>query len=230
MANDGHPRDQGLGQDVIRCPAAFQQDVHTFFDFFFQTIIEVIHHLLDQLVVARQEVEALTDLEDSPESGPVEAATTDAPDDSDLQRRLDAANARILMLENQIRAAADPTEEADEVEADEVKADEPDAPEPAPPPADTEPTDPLQVIAARTRGDEPPRDDDLKRIRGVGPRLEAMLKEAGITSFRQVARLTPDDIEIITESLKAFRGRIERDDWMGSAAEQHLETYGEPVD
>jgi predicted flap endonuclease-1-like 5' DNA nuclease len=33
----------------------------------------------------------------------------------------------------------------------------------------------------------------------------------------------------VTAALDAFPGRIERDDWMSSAAEQHQSKYGEPA-
>ncbi len=87
----------------------------------------------------------------------------------------------------------------------------------------------LAQIAARTRGDEERVEDDLKMIRGVGPKLEQLLKSFDITSFRQVASFTPEDIAFVTAALDAFPGRIERDDWMSSAAEEHRKKYGTPV-
>ncbi len=84
-------------------------------------------------------------------------------------------------------------------------------------------------IAARTRGTGPTVDDDLKRIRGVGPKLEKLLKSMDITSFAQVANFTADDIQYVTAALDAFPGRIERDDWMASAATEHSRKYGGPV-
>lgn len=82
-------------------------------------------------------------------------------------------------------------------------------------------------IAARTRGDGPVADDDLKKIHGVGPKLEGLLKSMDITSFRQVANFTLDDIQYVTAALEAFPGRIERDDWMSSAADEHAKEYGD---
>jgi len=81
-------------------------------------------------------------------------------------------------------------------------------------------------IAVRTRGAHARVDDDLKLIHGVGPKLEHLLKSMDITSFRQVSRFEPDDITYVTTALDAFPGRIERDDWISSAAEQHGEKYG----
>lgn len=84
-------------------------------------------------------------------------------------------------------------------------------------------------IATRTRGEGPGVEDDLKKIHGVGPKLETLLKSMDITSFRQVASFTTDDIQYVTAALDAFPGRIERDGWISSAAQEHLDKYGEPV-
>jgi len=53
--------------------------------------------------------------------------------------------------------------------------------------------------------------DDLVRLKGVGPKLAAMLNERGITRFDQIAKLSPGQVETIDASLGAFRGRLERD-------------------
>lgn len=84
-------------------------------------------------------------------------------------------------------------------------------------------------IAARTVGGGPAADDDLKKVHGIGPKLEQTLKGLGITSFRQIASLQTEDVAFVTAALDAFKGRIERDDWMSSAAEQHTKKYNEPA-
>ena len=53
--------------------------------------------------------------------------------------------------------------------------------------------------------------DDLLKLKGVGPRLAGILNERGITSFDQIAKLSPGQIESLDASLGAFRGRFERD-------------------
>jgi predicted flap endonuclease-1-like 5' DNA nuclease/predicted nucleic acid-binding Zn-ribbon protein len=85
----------------------------------------------------------------------------------------------------------------------------------------------VKEIAARTSGGIEVANDDLKKIHGVGPKIEKLLKSMGITSFRQVANFTPEDIETVTLALDAFPGRIERDDWVGSADGLHREKYEE---
>ena len=59
--------------------------------------------------------------------------------------------------------------------------------------------------------------DDLKRISGVGPKLEQLLNAYGVFRFHQIAEWQDADIEAIAEQLGAFRGRIRRDDWVGQA-------------
>ena len=53
--------------------------------------------------------------------------------------------------------------------------------------------------------------DDLIRLKGVGPKLAALLNERGITRFDQIAKLSEGQVEMIDASLGAFRGRFERD-------------------
>jgi predicted flap endonuclease-1-like 5' DNA nuclease len=53
--------------------------------------------------------------------------------------------------------------------------------------------------------------DDLRRLKGVGPKLAELLNERGIIRFEQIARLSPDEVERLDTSLGAFRGRIQRD-------------------
>ncbi|MFN0180468.1 MAG: hypothetical protein ACKVZ0_16840 [Gemmatimonadales bacterium] len=60
-------------------------------------------------------------------------------------------------------------------------------------------------------------EDDLKRISGIGPALEQMLHANGVTSFRQIAEWTDDDIEQISTKLGAFRDRIRREQWVEQA-------------
>ena len=59
--------------------------------------------------------------------------------------------------------------------------------------------------------------DDLKRIKGVGPFIEKKLNAIGIFSFDQISRFTKEDMQVVTELISFFPGRIERDDWKGQA-------------
>ncbi|WP_298675960.1 NADH-quinone oxidoreductase subunit NuoE [uncultured Lentibacter sp.] len=59
--------------------------------------------------------------------------------------------------------------------------------------------------------------DDLKRISGVGPKLEQTLNELGFWHFDQIAKWGVAEIAWVDARLK-FKGRITRDDWMAQAA------------
>lgn len=60
--------------------------------------------------------------------------------------------------------------------------------------------------------------DDLKKISGVGPKLEGLLHENGVFHFDQIAAWTVDEIAYMDDKL-SFKGRIERDDWIAQAKE-----------
>lgn len=59
--------------------------------------------------------------------------------------------------------------------------------------------------------------DDLTRIKGVGPKLAALLESLGVTSFAQIADWDDAEIDRIDAQLGRFEGRIRRDDWTGQA-------------
>ena len=70
--------------------------------------------------------------------------------------------------------------------------------------------------------------DDLKLIVGVGPVLERMLQQLGITTYRQIARWTERDIDEFDAKLPEFPGRIRRDGWVTQARALHASKYGAP--
>jgi NADH-quinone oxidoreductase subunit E len=59
--------------------------------------------------------------------------------------------------------------------------------------------------------------DDLKRLNGIGPKLEQLLHELGVWHFDQIAGWGPGEIAWVNSRLGGFRGRAERDDWVGQA-------------
>lgn len=59
--------------------------------------------------------------------------------------------------------------------------------------------------------------DDLKKIRGVGPKLEKMLNELGVFYYRQIAGWSADDVAEVDAKLAQFPGRILRDGWVEQA-------------
>lgn len=79
---------------------------------------------------------------------------------------------------------------------------------------------PVAGVAANTAP------DDLEDIVGVGPKLNALLIERGITTFRQVAVMTDDEVDLLDDSLPDFNGRVRRENWVRQAGELHLAKYG----
>jgi predicted flap endonuclease-1-like 5' DNA nuclease len=59
--------------------------------------------------------------------------------------------------------------------------------------------------------------DDLKQIKGVGPKLEAQCNALGIYHFDQIAAWGPDEVAWMDDNLKGFKGRVSRDNWIEQA-------------
>ena len=90
------------------------------------------------------------------------------------------------------------------------------APAPAPeaPAAEVEEAEP-ELLSAPREGREA---DDLKKISGVGPKLEQLLNSMGFWHFDQIAAWGPAEIAWVDARLK-FKGRIERDNWVAQASD-----------
>ena len=76
---------------------------------------------------------------------------------------------------------------------------------------------PKRASETKAIAQAPTSHDDLKLISGVGPGLEKKLRDAGITSYSQIAALTPAEIAELEANVIKFTGRITRDDWIGQA-------------
>ncbi|MCF6329410.1 MAG: NADH-quinone oxidoreductase subunit NuoE [Henriciella sp.] len=59
-------------------------------------------------------------------------------------------------------------------------------------------------------------EDDLKRIKGIGPVNEDALNALGIYKFAQIAAWTPANVDWV-ESEMSFPGRVERENWISQA-------------
>jgi len=59
--------------------------------------------------------------------------------------------------------------------------------------------------------------DDLTRIKGLGPKLNTLLGQLGVTSFAQIASWTDEDLARIDSQLGSFAGRPARDQWVAQA-------------
>ncbi len=66
-----------------------------------------------------------------------------------------------------------------------------------------------------------PRDggaDDLKKIKGVGPKLEQLCNTLGFWHFDQIAKWTDQEVAWVDANLDGFKGRVSRDNWVEQAA------------
>ncbi|NML07050.1 hypothetical protein HHL13_14770 [Sphingomonas sp. G-3-2-10] len=54
-------------------------------------------------------------------------------------------------------------------------------------------------------------------MKGVGPRLAERLNSVGVTSFAQIAALSPDEAAALDAKLGDFQGRLSRDRWIDQA-------------
>ena len=55
--------------------------------------------------------------------------------------------------------------------------------------------------------------DDLKQIKGIGPKMEKMCNALGLYHFDQIAAWTPDEEAWVNANLEGFKGRMIRDQW-----------------
>lgn len=72
----------------------------------------------------------------------------------------------------------------------------------------------------RPSGLDAPRDgnaDDLKQIKGIGPKLEKLCNSLGFWHFEQVAGWTLDEVAWVDANLEGFKGRVTRDKWVEQA-------------
>ena len=85
---------------------------------------------------------------------------------------------------------------------------------------------PMPTFSEAPTAEIPAVTDDLRRIRGIGPSMERTLQGIGIVSYRQLALLDGAELERVRGELTDFRGRIEREDWVGQARALYREKYG----
>ncbi len=85
---------------------------------------------------------------------------------------------------------------------------------PAPPPPEAKPAEgrPPGLVAARGTP------DDLRRIRGVGPKTAEQLEALGIFHYWQIAAWTQPNIAWLEDQRVAIKGRIAREQWVEQAA------------
>lgn len=75
--------------------------------------------------------------------------------------------------------------------------------------------EPVPVSPAVTAA--PAQADDLLRLKGVGPKLQALLIELGVTRYAEIAAWSDSDIAAVDARLGNFKGRPVRDHWVDQA-------------
>ena len=59
--------------------------------------------------------------------------------------------------------------------------------------------------------------DNLKEIKGIGPKLEKLCNSLGFYHFDQIAGWSADEIAWVNANLEGFKGRVTRDKWVEQA-------------
>lgn len=185
-------------------------------DYYEDLTSESFGHILDELVAGRvptpgpqngryasEPESGLTSLKEY-EAGraPQNAAVTMASELGDTVKRIDGSEVPISTpWLGKGKGAPRPTPAKSSVKT----------PNPAAP-SDGVGTKPELLDKARPEGP-----DDLKRIKGVGPKLEKLLNQIGVFHFDQIAGWSADEVAWADENLVGFKGRVSRDDWVGQA-------------
>ena len=99
------------------------------------------------------------------------------------------------------------------------------AAEPTPPPPTTIAAEPVPItapeaapiVATQSAASASDGQDNLLRMKGVGPKLNQLLIELGVTRYEQIANWTEADLASIDTKLGNFKGRPVRDQWVDQA-------------
>ncbi|WP_417523818.1 NADH-quinone oxidoreductase subunit E [Marinovum sp.] len=121
-------------------------------------------------------------------------------------------------------AAGHPTADAEDITADvDDKAEDTKStakPKVKPAAKAEEPQGEAVNVGQRPQALDGPRDgkpDDLKKIKGIGPKLEKMCHRLGFYHFDQIAGWSEEEVAWVDHNLEGFKGRVTRDDWMSQA-------------
>ncbi len=139
-------------------------------------------------------------------------AAAKAKADADAAKAKADADAAKAQADAEKKAKADAAKKA-EADAAAAKADAiPDYDKDGVAEGENEGTRPAGLSAARDG-----KADDLKQIKGVGPKMELVCNDLGFYHFDQIAAWTADEIAWVDANLKGFRGRVSRDNWVEQA-------------
>lgn len=77
---------------------------------------------------------------------------------------------------------------------------------------------PVPVVPSIPSAAAPPADTAaLVQLKGLGPKVAAMMADAGVTSLAQLAALSPGEQAALDARLGSFQGRLARDRWVEQA-------------
>lgn len=172
---------------------------------------------------AAEPLSGLTSLKDH-DSGKTKynASVQLATDIGDTVKRIDGTEVPLLTpwIDKGARVGTPPAAPAERTAPKPAHAAKPKAKEPkaAAPAAKTDAdapqvgTKPQTLDRARDTGA-----DDLKMIKGVGPKLEKLLNTLGFFHFDQIAAWTDAELAWVDQNLEGFKGRASRDAWVAQA-------------
>ena len=66
--------------------------------------------------------------------------------------------------------------------------------------------------------------DDLKKIKGVGPKLEKLMNSLGFYHFEQLAGWSTEELTWVDQNLDGFSGRAQRDNWIEQAKALNIQS------
>lgn len=74
-----------------------------------------------------------------------------------------------------------------------------------------------QTPTTATRRALPEETDELRRVKGIGPKYSKMLRDMGITTPEQIAQWTEDDLTRVAAALSIPKKRLEKQGWIEAA-------------
>lgn len=93
---------------------------------------------------------------------------------------------------------------------------EPEAPQTIAAEPDPTPAAPAAPVLETADGEV--QADDLRKIKGLGPKILTVLHALGVTTYAQIAAWTDEDLDQLDTHLGAFAGRPRRDSWVEQAS------------
>lgn len=124
-----------------------------------------------------------------------------------------------------VAKAAAETKAAPPAKTTEPKSTEPKSAGPAATPMAKAPVAPAIVEATPSEGTRPEaltaarggKADDLKQIKGIGPKLEKLCNSLGFYHFDQIGGWSAEEVVWVDQNLQGFKGRVTRDTWVEQA-------------